>query len=958
MSFLLVLLIELKGFILMTKFLIFIFIFLGCATKPVINIDKPIPDWKKLSLEEKIAQMIMVRIRGDFYNTESYTRNKIESLIQEKKIGGVITFGGSIHGTYHNIQHYQSISEIPLLVAADYERGTGQWMKGGTLFPSNMAVVATNNTDLAYMQGSITAKEAKAIGVNITFSPVMDINNNKDNPIINFRSYGDDPIKVSNFGTSFIKGVQDNGIIACAKHYPGHGNTSVDSHTSLPIISGSYEELMQTEFYPFKRAVEAGVEMIMTGHIALPSIDSSLLPASHSPIITKHILRDDWGYDGLIVTDGLEMGALTKSSWAGESAVRAVEAGSDILLLPINVEKTISSIIAAVNSGRISIDRINQSVERIWNAKIKLGLFDSQGFLPWSMVEMNINLSDNSNVAKTIARESITIVKDRFNYLPLSKSKYKKLSHIHLSKDEDVKQMLSPFSNDIKRTHRNVDEVFVQEEISAYRMKELIEKAQNSNMTIVSMLVRIRMDKGIATIDSTHAEFLRELNIRNIPFIAVSFGSPYLPDYSYIPTYVAAYGYGSVSLRAAADALWGRYDVDGVLPVELSPDYPRGSGKKMRAKLKSFNEVDGYDMSKAWAVIDSAIEKRIFPGAQVSIVHNGELIGSRGFGRHTYDLESRKVTDSSIYDVASLTKVLSTVPVFMKLMDQYQIGLDHEVAQYYPKFNDGNKKNITLKHLLTHSSGLPGYVEFFKDDNINCKQDVINAILKQDLKYLPGEDYEYSDLGIILLGSIIEMVSDQSLESLADRYVYKPLNMTSTMYNPDFTLKDLIVPTEYDSTYRGRLLVGEVHDENAWVMGGVAPHAGLFSTANDIAIFGQTMLNKGEWMGTRYFKDYNIEMFTERQNMPEGSDRAIGWDTPSQGGKSSAGDYFSNSSYGHLGFTGTSFWIDPENDIIVVLLTNRVHPTRKNKGIYGIRRAFHTEVMKEILNQSDTMGLN
>jgi len=942
----------------MIKFLIFTFIFFGCATKPVLNIEKPIPDWRKLSLEEKIAQMIMVRIRGDFYNTESYTRKKLETMIQEQGIGGVITFGGSIHGTYHNIQHYQSISKIPLLVAADYERGVGQWMKGGTLFPTNMAIVATDNSEYAYTQGAVTAKEAKSIGVNVTFSPVMDINNNKDNPIINFRSYGDDPMTVSEFGSSFIKGIQDNGVIACAKHYPGHGNTSVDSHTSLPIIEGSIQELMDTEFFPFKKAVESDVKMIMTGHIALPSIDSTLLPASHSPLITKKILRDDWGYDGLIVTDGLEMGALTKSSWAGESAIRAVEAGSDILLLPIDVEKTISSIVSAVNSGRLSIDRINRSIERIWNAKIESGLFESGGIIPWSSVEGNINLTQSSNVAKVIARESITIVKDKFNYLPLNRRKYSKLSHIHLSKDEDVKQVLSPFSNDIRRTHRNVDEVFVQEEISAYRMKELIEKAENSNMTIVSMLVRIRMDKGIATIDSTHAEFLKQLNRRNIPFIAISFGSPYLPDYSYIPTYVAAYGYGGVSLRATADALWGRYDVDGVLPVELSPEHPRGSGKKMRGKLKSFNEADGYDMSKAWAVIDSAIENRIFPGAQVAIVHNGELIENRGFGKYTYDLESKEVSDSSIYDVASLTKVLSTVPVFMKLMSQYQIGLDHEVAQYYPQFNEGNKKDITLKHLLTHSSGLPGYVEFFKDENISSKHDMINSILKQDLKYLPGEDYEYSDLGIILLGSIIEMVSDQSLESLADRYVFRPLNMTSTTYNPDLTLKDLIVPTEYDSSYRVRLLVGEVHDENAWVMGGVAPHAGLFSTAYDIAIFGQTMSNKGEWMGTRYFNDYNIEIFTERQNMPEGSDRAIGWDTPSQGGKSSAGDYFSNSSYGHLGFTGTSFWIDPENDIVVVLLTNRVHPTRKNKGIYGIRRAFHTEVMKEILNQSDSMGLN
>ena len=334
-------------------------------------------------------------------------------------IGGVITFGGSIHGTYYNIHQFQKWAKYPLLVAADYERGLGQWMGGATLFPSNMAVAATGSTDLAYEQGHITAIEAKSLGVHITFAPVMDVNNNPNNPIINFRSYSDHPETVAKYGTAFIKGIQDHGLIACAKHFPGHGNTDTDSHTSLPTIEGSREELDALELYPFKQAVQSGVKMVMVGHIALPGLDDSGVPVSHSAIVTSELLRERMRFDGIIITDGMEMGGLTQTAWAGESAVRAVEAGVDILLLPMDVNHTINSIEEAVQSGRISEERIDKSVARIWAMKEEVGLFQGSAQQSFSDLEAIIGIPDHIQKANEIAKKSITIAKDTNNLLPL-----------------------------------------------------------------------------------------------------------------------------------------------------------------------------------------------------------------------------------------------------------------------------------------------------------------------------------------------------------------------------------------------------------------------------------------------------------------------------------------------------------------------------------------------------------
>ncbi len=940
--------------------LIFPLIFLlGCAVPPQPELtSSPIKtynqsDWNKLSLKEKIAQMVMVRIRGDYYHSEHWYRKSLKKWLMDDGIGGVISFGGSIHGSYYNIQQFQKWAKYPLLVAADYERGLGQWMGGGTLFPSNMAIAATDDSSLANEQGRITALEARALGVQVTFSPVMDINNNPANPIINFRSYSDNTETVSKFGTEFIRGAQDNGLIACAKHFPGHGNTATDSHTSLPTIEGRRTELETLELYPFRKAVKAGVKMIMLAHIALPRLDESGDPASHSAAITTDLLRIEMGFDGIIITDGMEMGGLTQMAWAGESAVRAVEAGVDILLLPMDVKHTINSIEKAVQSGRISENRINESVDRIWKMKHDLGLLSGSTQPLFSELESIIGIPEHQKKAREIAKKSITLVKDDNNQLPLHPEKIDSLAHIILSLDDGARGYVKSFSTDISRTHGHVKEIFINDPISELGRQDVLNQMDGIDQIVISLLVRIRMDKGIATIDSTHSLLLSELQKTGISMVTFSFGSPYLPTYKMLETYVCAFGYGAVSIKAASDALWGRSVVNGRLPVDLSPELPRGFGIKKKKRFKNWRSVNSNNFQNAETVLHNAIKSKIFPGAQLAVVQNGSLIHSSGYGNFTYDPDSPQVNGKTIYDIASLTKVLAAVPVTMKLISQKKLSLDHTLEQFFPQFTGNGKENVTIRHLLTHSSGLPGYYQFFLDEQMHTKEDILSYILNMELNTAPGTNFEYSDLGFILLSSIIEEVSERTLDRLVQSWFFSPIEMKSTRYLPPLDWKMKIAPTELDTIYRDRLIHGEVHDENTYLMGGVSGHAGLFSTAEDIARYAQMLVDGGIWNGKRFFKEAQVQEFTRVQNIPEGSDMALGWDTPSQSGKSIAGDYFSSGSFGHLGFTGTSLWIDPNQEIIIVLLTNRVHPSRKgkegSKEMYVVRRDFYNAVMESLV---------
>ncbi len=899
-----------------------------------------------LTLRQQIAQMIMVRVEGYYYSGDSKYRSDLARWVGREQVGGVITFRGSVDGTFTNLQALQRLAPVPLLVAADFERGVGQQIKGATMFPSNMAVAATHNEHNAYEQGRITALESRAMGVHVTFAPVMDVNNNPRNPIINFRAYSDDPQVVAGMGAAFIRGAQEHGIVACAKHYPGHGNTATDSHTSLPVIPGDRQALEAMELAPFKAAIEAGVKMIMVGHIAVPGLDPSNRAASQSPLITENLLRGQFGFKGLIVTDGMEMRAITGASWSGEAAILAIEAGNDMVLLPPYVDPTIAAIEQAVLDGRISRQRIAQSVNRILRLKEDLGLYAERGRLSRDQVRRSVGLISSGEIARGVSRESITLVKDRPGLIPYHPRRRQAYTHILISMDDDLKERTRPFWQQVERTigPRRVQNIFVNEKLAKRRITELVKEARGSSQTLVTALVRIHMDKGESSIDPSHQSLLDALGKAGVKYTLVTFGSPYLPSLKRVPTYLAGYSYTPGSMLAMADAIFGRAPITGRLPVTLDPKLRRGHGLERSGLTSVFEPPSGPpNLSRAFAVLDNAIDQRITPGAQVFIAQNGRVLADTAFGYFTYD-KIEPVTNSSIYDLASVTKVLVGATVGLKLVADDYLVLDEPVAHYFPSFTGRWKDQVTVRHLLVHSSGLPRYKKFW---TLGIEpQAVLEDILATELEYDPGTEFVYSDLGMILYTALAELTTGRPFEELAREWVFDPLKMAHTAYNPPADWQGRIVPTEVYQDYRKGLTRGTVHDRNTYFMGGVSAHAGVFAPARELARVGQLYLNGGLIFGSRLVQAETLDLFIKPQQLPPGSGRALFWQMASN--TAHAGDLFSSTAFGHTGFTGTSLWIDPDRELIVVLLTNRVHPSRENNHIKGIRRDFHNAVVRSL----------
>lgn len=921
--------------------------FWWCAPPPAIEVSFDEFTLQDLTLEEKVGQMFMVRYTGDFYRHDAYTLRDVKRLITERHIGGVIPYFGSVHGTIANLNELQSAAKIPLLVAADYERGVGQQLDGATLFPTNMAMAATGDPDLAYEQAKITALEARAVGVHVTFAPVMDVNSNPKNPIINFRAYGDSPALVSQFGTAFIQGAQDNGLIACAKHFPGHGDTGVDSHTTLPVITSDEQAFREMDLAPFRSVVDGGVKMVMIAHIAIPEMDISRLPATLSYDLNGRILREEFGFDGLIVTDAMEMGGITEAYWSAEAAVRTIEAGSDIVLLPIDNDSAIDGVLAAVRSGRLSEKRIDQSVERILAAKRRLGLWEKRSVSLEGAGEV-LGKWRHTSVASKAARKSITLVKDDAGNVPMKVGGSEKISHILLATDEGMLSYSRPFRSAVSRLHGKVDSQFHYQPLSEAQITDITAATDSSDQILVSLLIRVRMNIGTVTIDPSHRILIERLQSTGKPVVVVSFGSPYVTRVDGIGTYLAAYGYGSISMRAMAEALFGAASVTGRLPVTLSPSLSQDHGLDKKVGRPLPTSSHDIDFTAAHSVLEAAMRDSIFPGASAIVLKEGEIVWSYQLGRQTYDSSSRAVDAETIYDLASLTKVVAATGVTMKLVAQKKLPLDEAVADFIPEFTGGGKEDVTVRNLLTHSAGLKPFDEYPLGTTAD---EILNDIIHRPLIYEPGAEYRYSDFGPILLAKICEKVSGKPFDRLAESFIFKPLGMGSTFFNPPPSMLFRAAPTEVDDRYGRGLVHGIVHDERAWQLGGVAGHAGLFSSAGDLAAYAQMMMDGGFYGGRRYFSRVIIGEFTRKQEIPPGSRRTLGWDTPAEEG-SSAGDHFSEGSFGHTGFTGTSMWIDPNRRIGVILLTNRVHPTRKRGGMTQVRADFHNAVMEALLKQA------
>jgi beta-N-acetylhexosaminidase len=914
---------------------------------------------RKMTVDEKIGQLLFTTYHGSFTATDAPAYQQIMHDVNDLHVGGFINVTrmsplgivkSQAYPTAVLTNQLQAKSRLPLLIGADFERGTAMRLDEGTSFPTAMALAAGGDLKDAYAMGKITALEARAVGIQWIYAPDADVNNNPGNPIINTRSFGEEPQRVAEFVSAFVRGVEENGGLATAKHFPGHGDTAADSHIDLPVIRADRDRLEKLELVPFRAAIAAGAGSVMTGHLSIPALEpDSNTPATLSHNILTGLLRDELRFDGLVVTDAMDMGGITVRFAPGEAAVRAVLAGADALLMPPVPDAAFEALQEAVRSGRISKERLDASVRRILRAKARLGLHSNR------VVDVNaINQKFGSiaweKEAQEISDRGVTLLRDTPRRLPLDGTKPSRALLLAFYADpepypgEDLERELRPRFESL--TTLRTDTRFV----NASTLK--LPPPDSYDVAILALFVRVSDRKGNVDVPAEQAALAEQIYKSGKPIITVGFGSPYLIEsFPQAETWLAAFGISDVAQISVARALFGQIPVRGHLPVTIpGVNLKAGFGMELPANSMALQPMDARgeaQLQPAFDVVEKAIAEKAFPGATLAVGYRGK-VSVHAFGKLSYDAKAAATNLNTMYDIASLTKVVATTTLVAKLAEgdfAVPLDLDAKIERYLPEWAGGPnaewRHRVTVRHLLTHTSGLPAFKEYWRTSK--GKADTLGRIFAEPLEYEPGAKEIYSDLGIILMAEIIERLTGRTLDDLAKSTIFSPLGMKDTMYRPPKKLWPQIAPTEIDNQLRHRLVQGEVHDENAFAIGGVSGHAGLFSTAPDLAAFCQMLLNGGVYAHQRILRRVTIAQFTAPQQLSGGA-RTLGWAVPTEGG--SSGHFFSAHSFGHTGFTGTSIWIDPDRQLFVVLLTNRVHPTRENTKIQQVRPALHDAVMQ------------
>src|SRR5579864_5916309 len=746
---------------------------------------------QKMSVDEKIGQLLFTTYHGELTPTDSATYSKIVHDVADLHCGGFINVTHITPMGIEKSQAYatavlnnqlQSKAKLPLLIGADFERGTGMRLDDGTSFPTAMALAAAGAPADAYTMGKITALEARAVGIQWIYAPVSDVNNNPGNPIINTRSFGEDPQRVAEFVTAFVRGVEENGGLATAKHFPGHGDTAADSHIDLPVIHADRDRLEHLELVPFRAAISAGASSVMTGHLPVPAIEpDSNTPATLSHNILTGLLRNELGYHGLIVTDAMEMGGITVRFSPGEAAVRAVAAGVDCVLMSPVPDAAFEALQGAVKSGRISKERLDESVRRILQAKARLGLNISR------LVDLNaLNHKFGSiawqKEAQEISDRGVTLLRDTPHRLPLDGTKPSRALLLAFYADPE------PYpGEDLERELRNrFDSVTTLRADTRFRDAAMLKlpPTDSYDVAILALFVRVSDRKGNVDVPAEQAALAEQLYKSGKPVITMALGSPYLIErFPQAETWLGAFGISDVAQISMARALFGEIPVRGHLPVTIpGVQLKAGFGIEVPAdamKLQPMDVRGEAQLQPAFNVVEAAIRDKAFPGATLAIGYRGK-VSLHAFGKQTYDAKSPAVAGNTMYDIASLTKVVATTTLVAKLEEgdfPVPIDLDAKVERYLPEWAaDPNAKDIewrhraTVRHLLTHTSGLPPFKEYWRTST--SKAETLRRIFIEPLDYEPGTKEVYSDLGIILTAEIIKRLTGRPLAELAKTYIF------------------------------------------------------------------------------------------------------------------------------------------------------------------------------------------
>jgi beta-glucosidase-like glycosyl hydrolase/CubicO group peptidase (beta-lactamase class C family) len=925
--------------------------------------------YNNMSLEQKVGQLFMVRA---FSNNTKEHENSVSELINKYQIGGLIfSSGGPVRQAKLNNQ-YQAISKVPLLIGMDAEWGLSMRLDSTYAFPWNMTLGAIKDDKLIEETGRYIGEHCKRIGVHFNFAPDVDINTNPKNPIIGNRSFGEDRDNVTAKGLAFMKGMQEAGVLANAKHFPGHGDTDSDSHKTLPTITFNEKRIDSIELYPYKKLIKEGLASVMVAHLNVPSLEPRQgFPSSLSKHIVTDILKDRLQFNGLIFTDALEMKGVSNYSKPGDIDLAAFLAGNDVLLISEDVPKAIEKIVEAYNTKEISEERLAHSVKKILMAKYKVGLNKYSPIGVSNLVE-DLNRLKDDLLNEKLYENAITVVRNQKDLLPLRRLEARKIAYVKMGDDDG-----SAFLDELKKYTRV-------HEIKAEQLDELIIQLQNYNTVIVGFHKSNANPWKDYKFTDQELVWLYEIARTNTVILDV-FARPYalidLKSVENIESIVMSYQNSEVAQRKSAQLIFGSIQAKGSLPVSTGDNFKVNDGISYNAiQSLSYGLPESVGMSsEKLKKLDSmallAIKIKATPGLQLLVARKGKVIYNKTFGKHTYD-ENEPVKFEDIYDVASLTKILATLPLLMELEEKGVITLDTKLSKILPEYQASNKKNITIKEMLSHYARLRPWEPFYTKtldsatkkpsadyyrrkpspkysikvaDEVFLRYDYPDTIQKiiKDSDLLSTLRYRYSDFPYYILKKYIEGYYDKTLDELVQDHFYQSLGANYTTYNPSSKFSDEnIVPTEIDDYFRYQKIQGYVHDMGAAMQNGVGGHAGVFSNANDVAKIMQMYLQKGYYGGQRYFKPETIDKFNTCYFCTKNNRRGIGFDKPQLGEDGPTCGCVSMTSFGHSGFTGTYAWADPDEDIVYIFLSNRTYPNANNNVL--LKEGIRTEIQRLI----------
>lgn len=914
-----------------------------------------------LNNDQRIAQLMIIRAHS---NLGAAHVKQVTDLIQRYNVGGLCFFQGGPVRQANLTNFYQSIAKTPLMITIDGEWGLGMRLDSVVSLPRQLMLGAVQNAQLAYDYGKILGDQCKRMGIQVNFAPVVDVNNNPNNPVINDRSFGEDRYKVALFGTRVMQGMQDVGVMACAKHFPGHGDTETDSHYDLPIINKTKPQLDSLELYPFRELFENGVGSVMIGHLYIPAIDNTKNQATSLSYnnVTK-LLREELGYKGLTFTDALEMQGVKKFYPDGAASVQSLIAGNDLLCLPSDIPAAIKKIKAAIKKKKLSWDDLNSRVHRVLMAKYLYGLGELKPIDTNNLVD-DLNRSTDA-FRKQVAQRSVTLVSNEQKLLPLSSAALSFMGKAtHTEKKIAYVAIGTTASNVITQKMKDelkADIFFFSYKSDAGRILSLVELIkQNYSHVVIGLHNYSRRPQNNFGISSSALQLANQL--ADLPQSAlVLFGNPYsLKNFCAVKNSIVCYEDDAYTQAAAFDVIVGKQQPMGKLPVTVCDNITYGTGLEYVLPATGDLERNLLPESK-FATVDSiiadAIQKKAMPGCVVLAVKDGKIMFEKAYGYYTYD-QQEQMTLESVFDMASVTKICATNISVMKLYEEGKLDLKQKLGYYLPWVNGTNKQDLIIEDILLHQAGLKSWIPFFREtmdtvtgipadslysngpsedfsirvaDTFYMRNDwrdtMYQRILQSEMG--PNGKYVYSDNDFIFLGKVVEQLSGMTLDEYVRKTFYEPLHLDATGFLPLQHIPiNRIVPTEREVQFRRQLLRGDVHDPGAAMFGGVAGHAGLFSTAYELAVIMQ-MLNNGGTIGQQtFFKPETVAKFIAYGSA--NSRRGLGFDKPEKDNATRKEPYpalsVSPSTFGHTGYTGTGVWADPENKIVYIFLSNRVHP--------------------------------